>query len=88
MSYYLSFLCSEPEMKRTICKQCGLVMKPGISAKMTITDELIDKSNECLIKCLKCDTSKRFVIKDKYNLWLDRPEAISEIIQPSDGPEK
>lgn len=63
-------------------------MKPGIAAEMTISDELTEKSNECLIKCTKCGTSKRFMINAKYNLWLDKSEAVSEIIQPSDGANK
>lgn len=75
-------------MKRTICKQCGLILIPGVSADMSIADEGKRDSNECLIKCEKCNKSKRFVVNPKYNLWLDAPEAISEVIPPRDGPNK
>lgn len=61
---------------------------PNVSAEMTITDEPIEKTNECLITCSKCMTSKRFVINSKYNQWLDATEAVSEIIQPSNGSDK
>lgn len=65
----LSFIhCREPEMKRTICKQCGLVLKPGTSCELDISDE---HSNECSIKCSKCGSIKRFIVNPKYNLWID-----------------
>lgn len=69
-------------MKRTICKQCGLILKPGISAELSIANEKNEKMNECVIKCGKCNTNKRFIINPKYNLWIDTDAAISETICP------
>lgn len=70
-------------MKRTMCKQCGLVLKPGISAELSIENEARDDVNSCLIKCDKCSTVKRFNVNPKYNLWLDAPESISDVIKPN-----
>lgn len=69
-------------MKRTICKQCGLILKPGTSADLSIADGKNENRNECLIRCGKCSTSKRFHINPKYNLWIDSEQAISETICP------
>lgn len=72
----------EPEMKRTICKQCGLILKPGISAELSIANEKNEHRNECVIQCGKCNTRKRFNINPKYNLWIDTEQAINETICP------
>lgn len=72
-------------MKRTICKQCGLILKPGISAELSITNASNENRNECLIKCGKCQTNKRFVINPKYNLWIDTEHAISETVCPGNS---
>lgn len=71
-------------MKRTICKQCGLVLKPGISAELTIENECRDDINSCLIKCDKCSAIKRFVVNPKYDLWLDNQESINEVLTPNE----
>lgn len=69
-------------MKRTICKECGLVLEPGVSADLTFADGKRDDINSCLIKCGKCSTTKRFVVNAKYNFWLDNTESINEVIKP------
>lgn len=70
-------------MKRTICKQCGIVLKPGISAELCFEDDRREDMNTCLIKCAKCNATKRFVVNSKYNLWLDAKESVNEIIKPN-----
>lgn len=71
-------------MKRTICKQCGLVLRPGVSAELSIENEHRDDINSCLIKCDKCDNTKRYVINSKYNGWLDTRESIVEVLKPNE----
>lgn len=80
--------CREPEMKRTICKQCGLILKPGVSAELNIRDEHNEKTNLCEIKCRKCNSTKRFVVNPKYNLWLDAKESVNEVIKPNGDTDK
>lgn len=75
-------------MKRTICKQCGLLLRPGLSAELSIQDEHRDDINACLIKCDKCNTNKRFVVNSKYKLWLDTRESIAEVLIPNEATDK
>lgn len=67
----------EPNIKRTICKRCGNILRPGTSA-----DCSIDPKNRtvCCIECGKCKFIKRFTINAKYKLWLDDPAAITATI--------
>lgn len=71
-------------MKRTICKQCGLILKPGISAELTFEDDHREDRNPCLIKCDKCNAKKRFMVNSKYDLWLDAEESVHEVIKPNE----
>ncbi|XP_055323747.1 uncharacterized protein LOC129578740 [Sitodiplosis mosellana] len=78
----------EPEMKRTICKQCGLMLRPGVSAELSIQDEHRDDVNSCLIKCNKCNATKRYVVNPKYNGWLDAQESVAEVLKPNETTDK
>lgn len=71
-------------MKRTICKKCGLILKPGISTELNITSEQNGKTKICSIKCSKCTFTKRYVLNKNYDLWFDNENSIKEIMQPDD----
>lgn len=71
-------------MKRTICKQCGLYLEPGTSAELYFEDDKRDDINSCIIKCAKCNTTKRFVVNPNYKLWLDDRDSVYEVIKPSE----
>lgn len=66
----------EPNIKRTICKRCGLVLRPGLSADLTIESQ--HKRKSCKIECSKCGYTKNFVLNENYNLWYDNEASIKE----------
>lgn len=70
----------EPDIKRTICKRCALVLKPGVSADLDIDSEQNGKTKVCKIKCMQCGHIKRFVMNKNYDLWLDNEKSIKQII--------
>lgn len=70
----------EPEMKRTICKRCGLVFVPGVSADLNIVTEQNGKTKVCKVECSKCSFTKRFVLNKNYNVWVDDERSIKEKI--------
>lgn len=80
------FLNREPNVKRTICKRCGLVLKPGISSELNLDRN--GNKKVCRIECAKCGFSKRFVLNPKYNLWLDDEKSINEVILPNECPQR
>uniref|UniRef100_A0A1B6CYP4 Uncharacterized protein n=1 Tax=Clastoptera arizonana TaxID=38151 RepID=A0A1B6CYP4_9HEMI len=72
----------DPEIKRTICKGCNLIMIPG----NTVNIRLKKKPNSCITwTCLKCYTVKRFMTKKDHKIWVERNEAVVEIIQIGQG---
>lgn len=80
--YFLFVNFREPNVKRTICKRCGLILKPGISAELNINLE-VNKRRVCEIRCLKCFAVKRFVMNPKYDLWLDDERSVVGVFQPN-----
>lgn len=70
-------------MKRTICKRCGTVLLPNVSSDMDIVSEANGKREVCEIECKNCKFVKRFVINEKYKLWVDQSVAIKEVVQPN-----
>lgn len=79
-----SYWFREPELKRTICKKCGLILKPGLTAKLNITAEQNEKTKVCSIECTKCGFTKRYVLNKNYSLWLDNDASVKEILEPDD----
>lgn len=75
----------EPELKRTICKKCGLILKPDVTATLTISAEQNGKTNVCSIECTKCGFVKRYVLNKGYSLWLDNEASVKEILEPDDS---
>lgn len=69
----------EPNVKRTICKRCGLILLPGTSSDLTIETE--HKQDVCKIQCTKCGFRKNYVLNEKYDLWLDNEASIKEVIE-------
>lgn len=76
----LSFVHSEPEMKRTLCKGCGVVLKPTQSASLDIKTEQNGKTQVCEVVCSICQRKKRFVLNKNYDLWFDNPKSIKDTI--------
>lgn len=66
-----------PQVKRTLCKICNMILIPGVTAK---TRTGMKGEKHIVIHCLHCGTSKKFLSKKDFILWHDRPENIKEII--------
>ncbi|XP_025103153.1 ribonuclease P protein subunit p21-like [Pomacea canaliculata] len=61
-----------PEMKRTICKKCCILLLPGITA--TVRSK--KKGEKCtLVSCLECGNVKRFPWRKTHQLWIEKPDA-------------
>lgn len=68
----------DPEIKRTLCKGCNLLLTPGETAKV----RLKKKPSSCVIwTCLRCLTIKRFVVSKNYEIWAKKKEAFVETVQ-------
>lgn len=80
-----AFYYREPELKRTICKKCGLILKPGLTATLNVTAEQNGKTKVCSIECTKCGFVKRYVLNKNYSLWLDNEASVKEILEPDDS---
>lgn len=81
---FLWTIYREPELKRTICKKCGLILRPEATATLNISSEQNNKTKVCTIKCSKCGFSKRYVLNKNYSLWLDNEASVKEILEPED----
>lgn len=68
----------EPNLKRTICKRCGTILKPGSTADCTMNAQ---NRNVFQIVCGTCQFVKRFHINSKYKMWLDDARAIKETMR-------
>lgn len=77
-----SFVNREPEIKRTICKRCGIIFQPGVTANLNIVSEQNDKTKVCEIECTQCGFTKRLVMSKKYKVWVDLEDSIKEKIRP------
>lgn len=66
-------------MKRTLCKICGIVLKPGVSAEVQING-CKEKDQMLTVVCTMCSSSKSFVLNSKYDMWLDNPRSVVETI--------
>ncbi|XP_067128408.1 ribonuclease P protein subunit p21 [Centruroides vittatus] len=62
----------DPDIKRTMCKKCYIILYPGITSTFRLKSK---RSKHSIIKCLTCGTIKRFLNKADYELWYNRPEA-------------
>lgn len=71
------FFCRHPDIKRTICKKCGLALEPGISSILGVDPK---NGNVFQIECSQCGYKKNFVINEDYKFWLENPESVVEII--------
>lgn len=78
--YFDSLIFREPDIKRTICKRCALILKPGVSADLDIDGEQNGKTKVCKIKCLQCGQVKRFVMNKNYDLWMDNEKSTKQLI--------
>ncbi|XP_061722146.1 uncharacterized protein LOC133528691 [Cydia pomonella] len=68
-----------PDIKRQICKKCRCIMIFGETAKMKIKTKNKQKIVEWT--CNTCNTKKSLpASKDKGPLWLEREEAVVEVI--------
>ncbi|XP_013135482.1 PREDICTED: ribonuclease P protein subunit rpr2 [Papilio polytes] len=68
-----------PDIKRLVCKKCRCTFVDGVSAKMQLKTN--NKRKLMQWRCNTCGTIKSFLLdKDKEQLWLERPEAVVEVI--------
>lgn len=66
-----------PNLKRTLCKSCDMLLIPGISSKVRLKE---GKMEILIVECLNCNTIKRFPCQKDFSLWHDKPENIDQII--------
>ncbi|XP_071954302.1 ribonuclease P protein subunit p21-like [Antedon mediterranea] len=62
----------EPEIKRTICKKCSLLLVPGITAITRIRGK---REHHRVVTCKSCGQVKRFNTGANHTLWSDIPNA-------------
>ena len=43
------------------------------------------KQKHLVVTCLECDTIKRFPLNKGYKLWLEKPEAWLDSVQPTEN---
>lgn len=67
----------EPDIKRTICKQCQSPLIPGETAKVRLYSKPVKGVRWT---CLICLNSKKYPTRKGYKLWIDQPEAIVEVL--------
>lgn len=73
--YFFIFL-RHPDIKRTICKKCGVSLQIGSTAELTLPENNPKMFN---FKCLKCGFMKRYKNNPDYKLWMEKPESIVEV---------
>uniref|UniRef100_H2ZKL6 Uncharacterized protein n=1 Tax=Ciona savignyi TaxID=51511 RepID=H2ZKL6_CIOSA len=65
-----------PHVKRSICKQCSLLMIPGVTSQVRNKG----KPKQTMITCKSCGGFKRFLQSLDYVLWHEKPENIANIV--------
>ncbi|XP_076464320.1 ribonuclease P protein subunit p21-like [Babylonia areolata] len=65
-----------PEIKRSICRKCYMLLVPGITSSCKIKKK---GEKQTAVSCLHCGSVKHFPWKKNYQLWVEKPEAF----QPS-----
>ncbi|CAL1537403.1 unnamed protein product [Lymnaea stagnalis] len=61
-----------PSIKRSFCKSCNIILISGQTCRIRFRSR---SEKHTVVTCLHCGTMKRFMWRQNYNLWLDRPEA-------------
>ncbi|XP_046362934.2 ribonuclease P protein subunit p21-like [Haliotis rufescens] len=61
-----------PDMRRTLCKMCSVLLLPGVTARVRTGKKQIKLTQ---VTCLECGASKRFPWKPDHQLWADTEEA-------------
>ncbi|XP_075223556.1 ribonuclease P protein subunit Rpp21 [Lycorma delicatula] len=74
----------EPEIKRTICKGCNVLLIPGETASVRLHKK---PASRIVWKCLKCSSIRRYNLRPGYELWAEKDEAVIETVSPSDNKE-
>ncbi|KAI4488160.1 hypothetical protein M0804_005008 [Polistes exclamans] len=67
----------EPNLKRTVCKQCNSPLIPGETARVRLCSKRVKGVKWT---CLICLNSKMYPTKKGYKLWIEQPEAIVETL--------
>ncbi|XP_038067500.1 ribonuclease P protein subunit p21-like isoform X2 [Patiria miniata] len=60
-----------PNIKRTVCKRCDLLLVPGLTSKVRVKGK---RQKHVVVTCLECGGVKRFLSNNDYKLWVERPE--------------
>ncbi|CAK8690286.1 unnamed protein product [Clavelina lepadiformis] len=66
-----------PQIKRTICKKCGIILVPGVTCKVRNRS---GRERFTMVHCLDCGYSRRFFLDPNYSLWNDNEENIDQIV--------
>ncbi|KAK7112776.1 ribonuclease P protein subunit p21-like [Littorina saxatilis] len=61
-----------PEIKRSICKKCCMLLLPGITS---ISRNKKKGERYTVVSCLECGSVKRFPWGKNYQLWVEKPAA-------------
>lgn len=73
----------DPHMKRTFCKKCSSLLIPGLTSSVRVKSKG-KKKKYTVIKCLKCNTVKRYSHNSNHQLWQDKPEADNSMASVTD----
>ncbi|XP_055504136.1 ribonuclease P protein subunit p21 isoform X1 [Leucoraja erinacea] len=62
----------DPSVKRCVCKKCFSLLVPGITSKVRQRKR---QQRFTTVTCVACGTSKKFLNRPDYCLWVDKEEA-------------
>lgn len=66
-----------PNLKRSLCKKCDIILIAGLTAKVRVKSE---REEHVVVTCIHCGFARRFLTRKDYVLWHERPENIKEIV--------
>ncbi|RDD36566.1 Ribonuclease P protein subunit p21 [Trichoplax sp. H2] len=63
----------DPNIKRTLCKKCDLLLIPGITSTIRHSSK---REKHVILKCKDCATTKRFLSRSTYVLFTENPKVV------------
>jgi len=72
-----SVLRMDPSIKRTVCKGCGSLLKPGVSSVVRKRKKNKGSVNHT---CRTCGTNKSFGVREEYEIWHCKEESVHAVI--------
>ncbi|KAL0077738.1 RNAse P Rpr2/Rpp21/SNM1 subunit domain-containing protein [Phycomyces blakesleeanus] len=70
----------DPNVKRTICKQCDSTLVPGLTSSIHVTSR---PETAVITTCKVCGTTKKFLARKKHSLFSNRPENLVDRANPN-----